>query len=171
MKTCSHCKRDLEGSEFYTPTNSLCKVCAKESRRKSYQKHKEKEAMSGKVYYVLNKDTISAKQKEYKKAHTQEINKYAKEWREINQDRIKEYSKRAQAKYRSDPKNLLKHKARAYISSVVRRGKLIPGPCAFCGDNERTEAHHPDYNEKDKIIWMCKSCHRTLDTLTNRQAG
>lgn len=53
-----------------------------------------------------------------------------------------------------------KANTRAYTNVLVRRGKLVRGPCKFCGTTEKVEAHHPDYNDPRTVDWVCKACHK-----------
>ena len=54
-------------------------------------------------------------------------------------------------------------KAREMVSKALKSGKLIkPLPCGSCGLHLNLEAHHEDYNQPLKVIWLCKVCHRSL---------
>jgi hypothetical protein len=50
---------------------------------------------------------------------------------------------------------------RSYTAVLIKRGKLIPQPCQECGI-EPAQAHHPDYGDPRRIIWLCKDHHRQL---------
>jgi len=52
----------------------------------------------------------------------------------------------------------MKSNARAYLHVYVKRGKLTKLPCSICGD-EKSEAHHTDYNKPIDVIWYCRKCH------------
>ena len=40
---------------------------------------------------------------------------------------------------------------------------LTQKPCEVCGSS-KSEAHHPDYNEPLKVIWLCHSHHWKVET-------
>lgn len=43
--------------------------------------------------------------------------------------------------------------------SAVRRGLIKRQPCEVCGE-EKAEAHHPDYLDPLKVVWLCKPHHK-----------
>ena len=55
----------------------------------------------------------------------------------------------------------LKANARAYTRVYIRRGKLIPEPCAVC-DDPKVEAHHLDYSKPLDVVWLCRVHHIQL---------
>jgi hypothetical protein len=61
-------------------------------------------------------------------------------------------------------RNPLKNKARKAVYINLRNGKLQKQPCEKCGDL-KVEAHHEDYNQPLKVIWVCKIHHVELDKL------
>lgn len=52
-----------------------------------------------------------------------------------------------------------KYKARQLVGNAVRDGRLRKEPCQFCG-NEKSQAHHDDYNKPLDVVWACFKCHR-----------
>jgi hypothetical protein len=49
------------------------------------------------------------------------------------------------------------------IKDYIRRGKMTkPLQCEICRKNGRIEGHHPNYQEKLKVIWVCSQCHKDL---------
>lgn len=52
-----------------------------------------------------------------------------------------------------------KSACRAYTRMLIKRGKIIPGPCCYCGIKP-AHAHHPDYGNPRLVIWMCADHHR-----------
>lgn len=57
----------------------------------------------------------------------------------------------------------IKDSARSYAGVYKRRGKLIPQPCAVCGDLS-VEMHHPNYSEPLRVEWLCNNHHREHHT-------
>ena len=101
-------------------------------------------------------------------------NKYTLEWIKAHPDRWKELMKRAH----SIPKNGIKpdtiakrkhrhkwperSKARVIITYLLQHKGLKPEPCKLCGSTENIQAHHSNYSEPYKIIWLCLKCHKDL---------
>jgi hypothetical protein len=42
---------------------------------------------------------------------------------------------------------------------AMRRGNLVRGPCAVCGE-PKTEGHHTDYTKPLDVVWLCPEHHR-----------
>src|SRR5579872_4256376 len=53
---------------------------------------------------------------------------------------------------------IVKFKARALVTKLVKEGKLQRQPCIKCG-NPKSHGHHPDYNFPDQVIWLCAFHH------------
>jgi hypothetical protein len=51
-------------------------------------------------------------------------------------------------------------RAHAAVSYALRAGKLVRGPCRFCGTSVRVQAHHADYSRPLEVLWECFKCHR-----------
>jgi len=49
-------------------------------------------------------------------------------------------------------------RARQRLSRALRRGEVVPGPCAACSRHERVVAAHPDTTEPGKTVWACRCC-------------
>jgi hypothetical protein len=60
-------------------------------------------------------------------------------------------------------KNPEARKAQVAVFVALRNGKLKKCPC-FCG-NEKSEAHHHNYDEPLGITWLCKEHHVIADKL------
>jgi hypothetical protein len=61
------------------------------------------------------------------------------------------------AAWRADDKRRTKcHNA---VARAIRSGKLIRKPCILCG-NEKSLAHHEDYDEPLLVMWLCQPCHK-----------
>lgn len=74
----------------------------------------------------------------------------------------KAYRKKALIEERR--KNPLARKARNAVAYALRVGKLTKEPC-HCGET-KVEAHHPDYNKKLFVIWLCNKHHKHIHERT-----
>lgn len=54
-----------------------------------------------------------------------------------------------------------KANARAYVKVYLERGKIEKKPCEICDDN-KSEAHHEDYNKPLDVKWLCRKHHLEL---------
>lgn len=51
-------------------------------------------------------------------------------------------------------------RAQSYISYAIRVGKIKrPTICHVCFKKCKPIAHHPDYNKRNLVQWICRSCH------------
>jgi hypothetical protein len=55
---------------------------------------------------------------------------------------------------------------KTYCQILVRRaiqaGQLTPGPCERC-TAVKAQAHHPDYRQPYRVIWLCHPCHQKVE--------
>jgi DNA-binding transcriptional MerR regulator len=58
--------------------------------------------------------------------------------------------------------NPVARKARKAVALAIKSGKLTRQSCRACGD-PKSEAHHEDYNEPLKVVWLCKKHHAMAD--------
>jgi hypothetical protein len=64
-------------------------------------------------------------------------------------------------------------RVRAVANAYQRLGKIAPDSCFFCGE-EKTEKHHPDYEQPLAIVWLCRPCHvkfHHLQGVISRMSG
>ena len=52
-----------------------------------------------------------------------------------------------------------RRKAHSAVSKALRHGTLLKEPCCRCG-NEKSVAHHDDYDKPLDIMWLCQPCHK-----------
>lgn len=53
-----------------------------------------------------------------------------------------------------------KKHARATITRMLKRGEMVrPDKCELCHEKSKTEGHHLDYGQPDKVVWLCDKCH------------
>ncbi len=55
------------------------------------------------------------------------------------------------------PEAKFKANTRTYLHSYVKRGTVVKGACAVCGDE--AEAHHNDYTKPLEVVWLCREHH------------
>jgi len=55
----------------------------------------------------------------------------------------------------ADKRRGVAHRA---VSRAIKRGTLVRVPCVKC-DNEKSLAHHEDYDKPLDVIWLCQVCH------------
>jgi hypothetical protein len=58
--------------------------------------------------------------------------------------------------YQEDKRRKAAHNA---VIRAVRKGVLTPEPCVRCG-NQKSLAHHEDYDKKLEVMWLCQPCHK-----------
>jgi ribosomal protein S27AE len=57
-------------------------------------------------------------------------------------------------------RNKVKYFARVVVRRALKSGKLVKGPCEFCGAT-KVVGHHDSY-ERERwldVRWMCHKCH------------
>ena len=59
---------------------------------------------------------------------------------------------------RNNKEKRLAHKVVEY---AIKRGDLTKQPCEYCGASadKKINAHHDDYSQPLKIMWLCTPCH------------
>lgn len=45
------------------------------------------------------------------------------------------------------------------VARAIKKGELVPQNCERCGD-EKTVAHHEDYDKPLDVVWLCQPCHK-----------
>ena len=49
--------------------------------------------------------------------------------------------------------------AHSKVSRAIRSGELVRQICFRCGE-EKTVAHHEDYDKPFDVVWLCQPCHK-----------
>lgn len=77
----------------------------------------------------------------------------------------KEYQKNNPDVFRKAKKKYLEnHPEKKYAVNKLNNHKRfhnIQQPCLICGD-EKSQAHHEDYNKPLEVIWLCDKHHKEL---------
>ena len=69
---------------------------------------------------------------------------------------------------RTDERRRLEVRARAYVATYLKRGRIIPPPaCDACGImSDRLRPWHPNPKHKRLVVWLCAPCHRHEHAMT-----
>lgn len=177
MKICKTCGIEKEDSEFAIKishgrpyTKGSCKECCRIERKAYNDRTKEERAVWGKEYYENNKAVIRKKAQGKKYIRNENsrnrrvdpekreaINAKKREWYQKNKEKCQAASK----KYKEE--NREKVNAHARLEKAVKSGKVKkPEKCQFCRKILPLEGHHPDHEEWDEVIWLCKMCHAAV---------
>lgn len=49
--------------------------------------------------------------------------------------------------------------AHSQVARAIRGGALVRQPCVRCGE-EKSIAHHEDYDKPLEVTWLCQPCHK-----------
>lgn len=49
--------------------------------------------------------------------------------------------------------------AHTAVAKAIRNGSLVRIPCIKCGE-EKSLAHHEDYDKPLDVVWLCQPCHK-----------
>ena len=144
---CGHCGLDKAESDFYPYKKNQCKQC--------WRNH----VLS---YYRLNPVKMKLKTKLAREKRKDEQARYYKEWYKRNGRRRDRAKDRQYAKtyYYAHP---IEVRVRNAFRYAIKTGKIQPPTrCESCGTETKVVGHHPDYNEKFRVVWLCVSCHKKI---------
>lgn len=148
-------RRDLYNKWYFQYSWNREKVLS--YKRNKYQEDRDKILAEKKERYKNNKDIYKQRRKKYKKsAEALEHEKqYAKQYRKDNKEKYKNVIKRCKEK-----------KWYTWIHSKVeyevkKRG-IRPQKCPICWWWWTIDAHHPDYNKWNEVVFACHSCHSKI---------
>jgi hypothetical protein len=90
-----------------------------------------------------------------KSGNKEKAKDYKHRWRLDNKEHVSQYQ---QENRKLNPE---KSSARSSANYAVKTGKLIPSPrCQLCLQKKPDiEKHHPDYDKRLDVIWLCDKCH------------
>ena len=72
-----------------------------------------------------------------------------------------EAAKKINARWKAE--NPKRRAAQIAVSNAVRSGRLKPLPCFECG--QKSEAHHPDYDQPLDVVWLCPAHHKQVHAM------
>ena len=158
MKVSGICKKHGETEYIVTTylsaergerTHCVCYLCKKESKHKSYltnketisakhkeyrEKNKDKKAKQDREYYLKNKDRINRYSSLYQKSKGY---KFSKKWKKENPDKVVEYRTKRKAKQYGAKINDFTKKQWSYVLEA------LGNECFYCGrdDVKLTQDH------------------------------
>ena len=144
MKKCKTCSKVLSLGNFYKHAQmkdgllNHCKTCVKTRVH---------------VYRIKNIERIRLHDR--KRGALQHRREKAAEYQRQNRKQHVEANKRWRTR------NPEKYKAHAAVRQAVKNRTLEKKACEVCAA-QKVEAHHPDYAQPLKIIWLCSKHHAEL---------
>lgn len=92
-----------------------------------------------------------------KKASRENRKKNIEHYRAYDRDRGNRQPKSYLASYRKA--NRKKYQAHNKVNNALRDGKIQKEPCEVCGE-QRSVAHHDDYDKPLDVRWLCQGHHK-----------
>lgn len=126
-----------------------------------------------KQYREKNKEKRKAYNKQYREAHKEQAKEYLKQYRANNKDKAKQYwrerrlnNKDKIKEYNQSHKHSNSIRRYTNIHNMtdvhIRKYNLRPLVCSICWCEWKIEAHHPDYNKRNEVVFVCNSCHHYI---------
>jgi hypothetical protein len=105
----------------------------------------------------LNKCKICAKSDvaKHRDENIDRIRKYDRQRGKLAH-RIKLRTEVTRAWRAEDSRRQVAHNA---VRRAIINGSIIKSPCIRCG-NEKSVAHHEDYDKPLDVVWLCQPCHK-----------
>jgi hypothetical protein len=178
MKYCPKCDNEKDESKFGKNAANedglagYCLDCMRE-----YSKLHRKNKPAG---WERKTADIKAYQKEYREKNREHLKELQTAWWKLHPDLAREREKkRYERKMKhlhgdgyvvGKPENMKgagfltvdertkARKARKAVSKALHFGRLVKQPCWCCGSVE-VEAHHPDYDARLDVVWLCHDHH------------
>jgi hypothetical protein len=135
-------------------TKKKCFKCEIEWPLIYFYKHpKMKDGHLNKCKKCTRNDSLKHRNKNIDKIRAYDIR------RAKTPERIKKSTLYAK-KYRQEHPEI--YKAQTAVGNAIRDKRLFKEPCCICG-NLKVHAHHEDYKQPLKVIWVCALHHREID--------
>lgn len=99
----------------------------------------------------------------HRKENIERIRKYDRD-RAKNPER-KKTSQEVTKKWRQEDKR--RSSVHNKVARAIRSGKLVRNSCERCG-NEKSYAHHEDYDKPLDVMWLCQPCHKQRHAEINK---
>ena len=160
---CTECHQILPANtEYYFKWD-----CALWLRSKCKNCVKEKYSEQSTLYREINRDKINAQKREAHKRDREKIS----ERRQKKKEQMKIYKKRYYEEHyeeilrkrRDYRRESWKGKIRTKTERLINKLWIKPSQCSICKWGGYIEAHHPDHNKRNEIVFVCRKCHSRLD--------
>lgn len=146
MKVCTKCKQELPLSEFRIYQGrifSYCNACNKIACAEWRTKNREYTRLVARERARMKVKTEGEKYYEEKRQQAKRL-----------------YKKNG---YKLQSVEHKKRRAREAVRDAIRRGHMgKPNICSKCGRERYITGHHPNYDERLSVIWLCVPCHKNL---------
>jgi hypothetical protein len=131
-----------------------CFKCGIKKELSLFYKHKQmKDGRLNKCISCAKRDVNERYVRCFEQIRDYEKKRFKTEHRKL---KLIDYQKKRRSKFPG------KYKCRSAVQRALKTGEIIRAPCIHCG-NEKTEAHHRDYRKPLDIVWVCFTCHRTIE--------
>jgi hypothetical protein len=131
----------------------------KEYMRQYRLEHHERIAAQIKEWHLRNSDYDKNRNRKWYLENKELVAARVKEWKTQNKGSYYESNR----KWTNN--NPEKRRAHWIKENAVRSGFLVKQPCSVCGTTNFIDAHHPDYTEPLKVIWLCRLHHGELHAM------
>ena len=143
-KVCKKCGEEKPIEEYYVHKQmadghlNICKECTK--KRVAIHRENNLEKIREYDRNRPNKEERYVKHKEYVKNNRKRVNEAKLNWKKRNKDKANAYVK---------------------VNRAIEKGILKkPIKCELCGEKTELYAHHTDYSQPLKVIFLCDKCHK-----------
>ena len=143
-KVCKKCGEEKPIEEYYVHKQmadgylNICKECTK--KRVAIHRENNLEKIREYDRNRPNKEERYVKHKEYVKNNRKRVNEAKSNWKKRNKDKANAYVK---------------------VNRAIEKGILKkPIKCELCGEKTELYAHHTDYSQPLKVIFLCDKCHK-----------
>ena len=157
-RRCRRCNRTLSTDQFYKSRKRICKRCYSKKCREWYKNNSKRAILINKQWVRKHPEKV----KQYRLKHRAKQAVYYRKWyAEHGRQRRADYIDMCRSWDRAHPEA---ERARQLLRNAIKSGKLQrPSVCSECGrTNTRLHAHHSDYTQPLKVVWLCASCHKNL---------
>lgn len=144
---CKICKKEVD---FYKNNHSTCKKCVA-IRSKEWKLNNPKQAK------LIRKKATN----KWLKKNPQKITEYnRKNYKKNGRARSSVYQEAILSWKSKNPDAI---KAHWLVNKAIKGGEIcVPKFCEKCKGQYILNAHHDDYHQPLKIVWLCHSCHKRL---------
>lgn len=134
-----------------------------EYRRTHRERIRELQKKYNKEYYQKHKESEAARWKKYREEHREKIKLLNKIWHENHKDYSREYDRKWHGKHRIEHRKMMGYWAvHQRTQKLIKKLWIRPSNCPICWCEWKIEAHHPDYNNRNEVVFCCISCHQLI---------